>query len=194
MTSPANPTFDKYEERESQARSLREFGHPLGMHLTCDVRDVNRISASSGTTGTPSFQGHTRGDRRIIQENFSRLAQVTDVKPGDRVMMAGVMSMWVAGIPTVDALQEFGCTVIPIGGLVGSAKVIEMAQLTRPEVIVCTPSFARRMLKKAEAKDELQVDLGSIGIRKLYVYGEPGGSVPEIVAELRDGFGGGGGV
>ena len=25
------PTFDKYEERESQARSLSELGHPLGM-------------------------------------------------------------------------------------------------------------------------------------------------------------------
>ena len=127
------PTFDKYEERESQARSLKELGHPMGMHLTCDIREVNRISASSGTTGTPSFQGHTRNDRAIIQENFGRLAEVTDTHPGDRVMMAGVMSMWVAGIPTVDALTEFGCMVIPIGGLVGTTKVIEMAQLTRPE-------------------------------------------------------------
>jgi phenylacetate-CoA ligase len=182
------PTFDKYEERESQARSLKELGHPLGMHLTCDIRKVNRISASSGTTGTPSFQGHTRNDRRIIQENFGRLAEVTDTKPGERVMMAGVMSMWVAGIPTVDALTEFGCMVIPIGGLVGTTKVIEMAELTRPETIVCTPSFARRILKTA--RDEMNVDLTGIGVKKLFVYGEPGGSVPEIVKEFKEGFGG----
>ena len=182
------PTFDKYEERESQARSLKELGHPMGMHLTCDIREVNRVSASSGTTGTPSFQGHTKNDRKIIQENFGRLAEVTDTHPGDRVMMAGVMSMWVAGIPTVDALTEFGCMVIPIGGLVGTTKIIEMAQLTRPEVIVCTPSLARRILKKA--KDEMNVDLTTLGVKKLFVYGEPGGSVPEIVAEFREGFGG----
>jgi phenylacetate-CoA ligase len=182
------PKFDKYEERESQARSLKEQGHPLGMHLSCDIRAVNRISASSGTTGTPSFQGHTRNDRAIINENFARLASVTGLQPGDRVMMAGVMSMWVAGIPTVDALLEYGANVIPIGGLVGAVKVIEMMQLTRPEVLVCTPSAARHIVRKAQ--DELNVDLREIGIRALYVYGEPGGSVPEIVAELSVSFGG----
>jgi len=183
----AYPLFDKYEERESQARSLRELGHPLGMHLTCDIRSVNRISASSGTSGTPSFQGHTKSDRKIISRNFDRLAEVTELEPGDRVMMAGVMSMWVAGIPTVDALLEYGANVIPIGGLVGTTKVIEMMELTRPEVLICTPSFARRIVQKAA--NEGLADLPSLGVEKLFVYGEPGGSVPEIVAELSQGFG-----
>ena len=182
------PMFDKYEERESQAASLAREGHPLGLHLTCDIRDVNRISASSGTTGTPSFQGHTLNDRRIIFENFARLAAVTDSHPGDRVMMAGVMSMWVAGIPTVDALLDFGANVIPIGGLVGTEKVVEMMQLTRPEVLVGTPSYVRRIAHKAVA--EMNVDLASLGVRKLFVYGEPGGSVPDIVAELENAYGG----
>ena len=182
------PMFDKHEERDSQARSLVEEGHPLGLHLCCDIREVNRISASSGTTGTPSFQGHTKNDRAIISKNFARLAEVAGLRPGDRVMMAGVMSMWVAGIPTVDALLEFGANVIPIGGLVGAVKVIEMMQLTRPEVLVGTPSAARHFIRKA--RDELGVDLRDIGIRKLFVYGEPGGSVPEIVAELSAGYGG----
>ncbi|MBN7796563.1 phenylacetate--CoA ligase family protein [Parahaliea mediterranea] len=182
------PLFDKYEERESQARSRAELGHPLGMHLTCDHRAVNRMSASSGTTGTPSFQGHTANDRAIMNRNFARMAELTGLRPGDRVMMAGVMSMWVAGIPTVDALLAYGANVIPIGGLVGSAKVIEMIELTRPEVIVCTPSFARQLLKKA--RQEMAVDLSVMGVRTLSVYGEPGGSVPEIVRELSEGFGG----
>jgi len=182
------PMFDKYEERESQACSLVQEGHPLGMHLTCDIRAVNRMSASSGTTGTPSFQGHTANDRKIINRNFARLMDVVGGKPGDRVMMAGVMSMWVAGIPTVDALLEYGANVIPVGGLVGTARVLEMMQLTRPESLVCTPSFARQMLKKA--RTELDIDTTLLGIRKICVYGEPGGSVPEIIRELSEGFGG----
>ncbi|KGJ87861.1 phenylacetate--CoA ligase family protein [Thalassotalea sp. ND16A] len=182
------PMFDKYEERESQALSLKEQGHPLGMHLTCNIRDVNRMSASSGTTGTPSFQGHTANDRKIIERNFTRMAKMTGLRAGDKVLMAGVMSMWVAGLPTVDALLSYGANVIPIGGLVGSAKVIEMIQLTRPEVIICTPSFARQLLKKS--KTELNIDLSQFCVRKLVVYGEPGGSVPEIVKELSEGFGG----
>ena len=182
------PTFDKYEERESQARSISVLGHPLGMHLTCDVREVNRMSASSGTTGTPIFQGHTANDRKIIFKNFHRVMEVIGSEPGDRVMMAGVMSMWVAGIPTVDALLEYGANVIPIGGLVGTEKVIEMMILTRPEVLICTPSFARQLVKKSQT--QFNVDLTQIGTRKICVYGEPGGSVPEIVRELSDGFGG----
>ena len=182
------PTFDKYEERESQAQSQEQEGHPLGMHLTCDIRDVNRMSASSGTTGTPSFQGHTKHDREVTFKNFARLMDLIGGKKGDKVMMAGVMSMWVAGIPTVDALLDYGANVIPIGGLVGTVKVAEMMQLTRPEIIICTPSFARVLVKKS--KEELGVDIAQVGIKKICVYGEPGGSIPEIVQELSEGFGG----
>ncbi len=184
----AYPTFDKYEERESQARSLLEEGHPLGMHLCCDIRDVNRISASSGTTGTPSFQGHTRNDRRILAMNFARMLDLIGIRPGDRVMHAGVMSMWVAGIPAIDAMLEYGATVIPVGALVGSVRVAEMIGLTRPHAILCTPSFARHLVKKA--KSDTDVDLTACGVRAVCVYGEPGGSVPEIVNELSEGFGG----
>ena len=87
------PTFDKYEERESQARSLEQFQHPLGLHVTCDMKNVNRMSASSGTTGTPSFQGHTAFDRSIMFKNFARMAQMTGLQKGDKVLMAGVMSL-----------------------------------------------------------------------------------------------------
>ncbi|WP_206486282.1 hypothetical protein [Thalassotalea sp. G2M2-11] len=182
------PTFDKYEERESQAQSKEHLGHPLGMHITCDEKKVNRMSASSGTTGTPSFQGHSYTDRQIIFKHMARLADIAGIQPGDKVLMAGVMSMWVAGIPTVDALLDFGANVIPIGGLVGTAKVAEMIELTHPDVIICTPSFARILIKKC--KNELNIDLPSMGIKKVFVYGEPGGSEAQIIKEIEEGFGG----
>ncbi len=182
------PTFDKYEERESQARSKAELGHPLGRHITCDIGDVNRMSASSGTSGTPSFQGHTKNDRRIQNENFARMFKRIGVEPGDRVLFAGVMSMWVAGLPSVDGLLDYGANVIPVGALVGSMKVAEMAALTRPQVVMSTPSFLRHMVKSA--RQEETFDLADIGVEKLIVYGEPGGSVPEIIDELSQGYGG----
>lgn len=182
------PFFDKYEERASQARSLEELGHPLGMHLTCDITEVNRMSASSGTTGTPSFQGHTAADRAVIAENTSRVVIRIGLRPGDRVLYAGVLSMWVAGIPVIDGLMTYGVNVIPIGALVGSMKVAEMAQLTHPKAIMCTPSFGLHLIKKTRAESD--IDLATLGIEKIVVYGEPGGGVPEIIAELSEGFGG----
>ena len=54
------PLFDKEEERLSQQRSLREEGHPFGMHMTCDLSDVELTSASSGTTfGASPAEGIT---------------------------------------------------------------------------------------------------------------------------------------
>ena len=170
------PFFNKYEERESQARSLKELGHPLGMHITCDIREVNRMSASSGTTGAPSFQGHTKNDRKIQLENSSRFYTRSGLKPGDRVLYAGEMSMWVAGIPAIDGLLNYGANVIPIGAHVGCIKVAEMARLTRPDAIVCTPSFALHMLKKVKA--ETDIDLTDVGLKRISVYGEPGGEYP----------------
>ena len=182
------PTFDKYEERASQQRSQEELGHPYGMHLCCDLSQVNRTSASSGTTGTPSFQGATANDRKIMSENNARALHRIGIMPGDAVLYAGVMSMWVAGIPAIDCLLDYGANVIPIGALVGSVKVIEMANLTHPKAIMCTPSFARHLIKTAETKTN--IDLTKVGIKKVLVYGEPGGSIPEIVEEISTGFGG----
>lgn len=182
------PLFTKQIERENQARSMAEDGHPLGRHITCDIRMVNRISASSGTTGVPSFQGHTANDRRLQAENYARMFKRMGVEPGDRAMFAGVMSMWVAGVPTVDAMLDYGLGVIPVGALVGSLKVAELAQLTRPRLIIGTPSFMRHVLKKA--REEPGLDMAAAGIEKVLVYGEPGGSQPAVIDELSRGFGG----
>ncbi|MCB1464082.1 MAG: hypothetical protein KDJ90_17075 [Nitratireductor sp.] len=182
------PFFTKNEERESQARSLEEDGHPLGKHITCDISAVNRMSASSGTTGVPSFQGHTANDRKIHNENYARMFARLGLKPGDRGLFAGVISMWVAGLPTLDGMLSYGINTIPLGALVGSLKVAEMARLTRPRLIIGTPSFLRHVLRKARA--ETDIDLTSVGIEKILVYGEPGGSLPEVISELSKGFGG----
>ena len=92
------------------------------MQFTCNIRQVSRISASSGTIRTLSFQAQTNNDRRFIQMNFQRQAQVTDTQPGDRIIKLGFMSMWVAGNPTIDVFTEFGCVVMSISGQVGTTK------------------------------------------------------------------------
>ena len=41
------PFFDKDEERLSQELSKETLSHPFGMHITCDPKQVNRVSSSS---------------------------------------------------------------------------------------------------------------------------------------------------
>ena len=158
------------------------------MHITCDIKEVRRISSSSGTTGTPTFSGFTQKDREITAENMSRVFARVGIEKGDPVMHAGVLSMWVAGLPTLDAMMAAGACVIPMGALSGTERLAQIAAVTRPKVVLCTPSFALHLIKTMEARTG--IDPKSIGIQKFMVFGEPGGSVKEIYGAISEGFGG----
>ena len=56
------PFFDKDEERASQEASRETADHTFGLHITCDPKLVNRVSSSSGTTGSPTYSGFTIKD------------------------------------------------------------------------------------------------------------------------------------
>ncbi|MBB6125280.1 phenylacetate--CoA ligase family protein [Sphingobium subterraneum] len=182
------PFFDKEEERLSQERSREELEHPFGMHVTCDVRDINRVSASSGTTGAPTYIGYTANDRAVSQDHVARMMARAGLVRGDRVLFAGVMSMWIVGIPAVDALLNLGFGVIPIGGLATTERFAQTAIDTRPDMLMCTPSYGLHLIKSVPEKTRWRTE--DFGIRKLIVFGEPGGGIPEICAKLSAGFGG----
>lgn len=182
------PFFDKDEERVSQARSKQELGHSLGMHITCDPRLVNRISSSSGTTGSPTFSGFTRADRALAAENTSRGMVRMGIEPGDVVLHASVISMWIAGMPAIDSMMAYGACVVPVGALSGVERVGQIASEVRPKMIRTTVSFARHLAKTME--DKCGIDPKTLGIEKVVVTGEPGGSIPEIYSEIEAGFGG----
>lgn len=182
------PFFDKDEERRSQERSKEELGHPFGLHVTCDPKRVNRISASSGTTGAPTFSGFTRADRALAAENCSRGMVRMGIEPGDVVLHASVISMWIAGMPAIDSMMAYGACVVPVGALSGVERVGQIASEVRPKMIRTTVSFARHLAKTMESK--CGIDPKHLGIEKVVVTGEPGGSIPEIYSEIEAGFGG----
>jgi phenylacetate-CoA ligase len=184
----AYPFFDKDEERASQEQSRQVYGHPFGMHICCNPRSIQRVSASSGTTGTPTYGGYTRRDREIFFENSNRAYVRMDLVPGDRVLFAGVMSMWVGGVPFIDGLLNYGACVIPVGALSGVERVAQTAADTRPDLMLCTPSFALYLIEKIPERTNLNPR--DFGIKKICVYGEPGGSIKEIYSRISEGFGG----
>ncbi|MCP4815597.1 MAG: phenylacetate--CoA ligase, partial [Planctomycetaceae bacterium] len=66
------PFFDKDEERASQEASRETARHTFGLHITCNPRSVNRVSSSSGTTGSPAYNGFTEKVRVIANGNHAR--------------------------------------------------------------------------------------------------------------------------
>lgn len=182
------PFFDKEEERASQEESRRRFRHSLGMHVTCDPKKVIRISSTSGTTGSPTFTGYTQKDRESVNETGSRCLWRMGVRPGDVVMHAFVLSMWIAGTPVVDLLQNYGATVVPIGARSGLPRFAQIAQAVFPKMLVCTPSYAEYLIENLPEKAGIEAK--DLGIEKLMVAGEPGGAIPQVRERIERGFGG----
>lgn len=182
------PLFDKAEWRQSQEQSIRELRHPLGMHITCDPKKVIRISSSTGTTGKPTFQGYTERDRQNATIVGRRLAEIGCLRPGDVVLHGFVISMWIAGFPVADLMQSIGACLVPIGALSGIERFAQIAREVFPVQLNCTPSFADHLIKNLPEK--AGIEAADLGIQRLWLAGEPGGSIPDVRERLSKGFGG----
>lgn len=180
--------LDKDAERELQERSLAESGHPYGAHLCAPVADVVAVASTSGTTGDPTFYAFTREDVAVTDELWARAFGQGGVRPGDTVLHAFGLSMFLAGVPVVRALERMGARPVPVGAEPGTEKLLRYARLVRPVAICCTPSLAEYLNEKAPSV--LGAPLASLGIRHVFCAGEPGASLPEVRARISSAFGG----
>ncbi|HEY4095502.1 MAG TPA: hypothetical protein VGM33_08335 [Baekduia sp.] len=174
--------LDKEGEITLRARSLAESGHPFGEHLCAPLEDVVGVASTSGTTGDPTYYAFTASDIAITDQLWARAFRLGGVKPGDTVLHAFGMSMFLAGVPIIRALERMGARPIPVGAEAGSEKLIRIARQVRPVAICCTPSYGEYLAEKG--------DLADLGVRHIFCAGEPGAGLPEVRARLSEGFGG----
>lgn len=181
------PTMDKEDHRCAQEESIERFGHPFGM-LGCAPPDQFVIlSATSGTTGTPTFYTVTQNDLRIFNEMQARKWRRIGLRPGDRVLNGYSLSMFVGGIPLLEAFKSYGACVIPVGAEVGSRRILEFAKLTRPRMMVCTPSYAEYLAEKAP--EVLGIPARELGIELILCGGEPGAGLPAFREKIESAYG-----
>ncbi|MDR2092998.1 MAG: hypothetical protein LBP58_06765 [Azoarcus sp.] len=182
------PAFlDKARHRESQEASLARYGHPLGLHLTARPEAAIHLAATSGTTGTPTFYVFSRKDLEITCKVLGRMFRVAGIQPGETTFHAYGLSLWLAGITYVQALEAYGARPVAVGAEGGVPKILRYIELTRPRVLFATPSMANQLIERAPG--EIGRPVGALGIETLMVCGEPGGSQPAFRARVREHFG-----
>jgi len=181
------PTMDKHDHRRAQEASIERYGHPFGMLGCAPPEQYIMISATSGTTGTPTFYTVTEHDLKIYSELKARKLRRLGLKPGDRVLHGFALSMMVGGQPLLQTLRNYGACIVPVGAEVGSRRLLEFARLVRPRMLVCTPSYAEYLAEKCP--EILGTSAASLGIELLMCGGEPGASVPEIRHAIEAAYG-----
>jgi phenylacetate-CoA ligase len=148
-------------------------GAEFATNLTYPLERYVRYHQTSGTRGRPLPVLDTAEDWRWWIRCWHHVLDAADVQPGDRALLAFSFGPFIGFWSAHDCLVERGCMVIPSGGMNSLARV-ELLRRTRASVLLCTPSYALRL---AEVAQENRIEPAALGVRRIIVAGEPGGSV-----------------
>jgi phenylacetate-CoA ligase len=117
-------------------------------------------------------------------DGWQFVLDAAEVGPQDRALMAFSFGPFIGFWSANDALVQRGAMVIPAGGLSTAAR-LDLARTSGATVILCTPTYA---LHLAEAAHENQINPAKLGVRRIIVAGEPGGSVPATRERIEHAF------
>lgn len=140
---------------------------PFG--LLGDIKNVKRIHATSGSTGTPFFILLSEKDIQDNRITGGRSFRCAGLKESDVVIHCLNYCLWAGGLTDHLALEETGAKVIPFG-VGNSNRLIETILLLKPNCISCTPSYISRLEK---VLDDMKIEPHELGLKKALCGGEP---------------------
>ncbi|CAN5358326.1 phenylacetate--CoA ligase [soil metagenome] len=114
--------------------------YPLGT-LAVPREQVRRVHATSGTSGRPTVVSYTAGDLDVFRAVNARALAGAGAGPGTWVHTAYGYGLFTGGMGLQGGCEALGAAVVPISGG-GTARQVQLITDLRPEVLLCTPSYA----------------------------------------------------
>jgi phenylacetate-CoA ligase len=164
---------------------LTTHGKLLPANLTWDIDRYVRYHQTSGTRGRPLSVCDTAEDWAWWIASWQYVLDAAEVTASDRVLLAFSFGPFIGFWSAYDALVARGAMVIPGGGMNTLAR-LDLIGRTGATALFCTPTYALHLVEVAAAN---QINLSRLGIQKIVVAGEPGGSVPAIRATIEAAWG-----
>ncbi|MBN1538861.1 MAG: phenylacetate--CoA ligase [Candidatus Thermoplasmatota archaeon] len=139
--------------------------YPYGI-LAVPIGTVNRLHASSGTTGIPTVVSYTEKDLNTWSNLMARCYSCAGVTPDDIVQNAYGYGLFTGGLGFHMGAERLRTLVIPTA--TGNTKrQISMMKDMKSTVLCCTPSYALYLIEalKEEGVDpsELSLRIGMFG-------------------------------
>lgn len=138
---------------------LRE-NYPYGM-FAIPLREVVRVHASSGTTGTSTVVGYTRNDIKNWSNLVARVLTAGGVTKDDVVQIAFGYGLFTGGFGLHYGAERIGASVIPISSG-NTRRQVKIMQDFKTTAIVCTPSYA---LQVAEVIIDMGINVNSLSLK-----------------------------
>jgi phenylacetate-CoA ligase len=154
---------------------------PYGTNLTYPLERYHRFHQTSGTSGQPMIWLDDREGWKWLRENWEWVWQKAGVTAGEAAFFPFSFGPFLGFWAGFESAVEQGIRAIPAGGLTSESRVALMERL-RPEALCCTPTYGLHLARVAgEAR--------RLGVKKIIVAGEPGGSLPEVRSRLEEVWG-----
>lgn len=143
--------------------ALRD-NYPNGM-FAVPGSEINRVHASSGTTGKPTVVGYTKNDLEMWSDLIARMATQAGVTKEDVVQVCYGYGLFTGGLGFHYGIEKVGATVIPASVGNTSRQIMLMEDLGTT-VLASTPSYALYMgevLEEESKRENLNLRLGLFG-------------------------------
>ena len=142
--------------------------YPYGI-VAVDLGEINRIHASSGTTGTPTVVTYTTADLERWSDLMARCYSCAGVGPGDIIQNAYGYGLFTGGLGFHMGAERLRSMVIPTA--TGNTKrQIRMMKDMKTTTLCCTPSYALYLI---EALDNEGVSVEELSLKRGIFGAEP---------------------
>jgi phenylacetate-CoA ligase len=118
--------------------------YPFGM-FAVPREQVNRVHASSGTTGQPTVVGYTKNDLDMWASVIGRCMRASGLRKGDVLHNAYGYGLFTGGLGVHGGAEKLGMTVVPISGGM-TERQVRLIEDFRATGITVTPSYMLSIL------------------------------------------------
>ncbi|MGC9053230.1 MAG: phenylacetate--CoA ligase family protein [Candidatus Hydrogenedens sp.] len=188
-------SFDKYKVKPEDIKSLDDLrrlpftvkedlrqNYPLGL-VAVPKYELARIHGSSGTTGKPTLVAYTHKDIETWANLCARFLVAGGLRKEHFVQISFGYGLFTGGFGLHYGAEKVGATIIPAASG-NTARQILLIQDLKPDVLICTPSYA---LNIAEHAKQTGIDPKNLSLK----YGHFGGEMwtEDMRKEIEDQLG-----
>ncbi len=141
--------------------------YPYGFY-SVDKSKILRYHASSGTTGKSLIVGFTKNDLRLRNKIVIEDLKNAGITKDDIVQICFGYGMFTGGLGFHEALEKYGCTIIPTSSGNTEKQLFYMQNL-KTTVLITSPSYAMHMCEVAK---EIGIDVKKLSVRIIKVGSE----------------------
>ncbi len=149
---------------------------PYGSHRSFPLASYHRFHQTSGTRGKPLIWLDDPAGWSWILDNWEWVWRGAGVNPGDTAFFPFSFGPFLGFWAGFEAATRMGVRAVPGGGL-SSENRLHLMLRSQSSIVCCTPTYALRL---AEVGEKIKLPVSSLGVTKIIVCGEPGGSIPEV--------------